>query len=156
MALRRQKLCLGGFMDLVLKAVFIGCLTVTSYRSVPGQTDDTPFYTSINEHVRAGGCAISRDLLCGACRRLHRRCDRPDNPTKLHYGDWLYIERYKFRQVNDVMGAREHYWVKTKHGRKRMFVTIRRHIDIWVGKWNEEHSVNVQHLKVYKVKEALQ
>lgn len=140
--------------NLIVIAVLVGRLTVTSYRAVPEQTDDTPYYTSTNEHVRAGGCAISRDLLCPACRKLHRRCKRPENATKLHYGDWLYVGGYGYRQINDAMGAREHYCVKTNHGRKRLFKTIRRSLDIFVWTWKQEHSVNVKHLNVFKIKEV--
>ncbi len=141
---------------LILTTIFIAKLTVTSYRPLASQTDDTPFYTSTGEHVRAGGCAISRDQLCGACRQLHRRCRQPDNPTKLHYGDWLYVEKYGFRQIDDVMGERTRYYVHTKTGRKRRFRTIRQAIDIFVWTWNQEHAVNVKHLNVFKVKGEFQ
>jgi len=108
-------------------------------------------YTSTNEHVRAGGAAVSRDLLCGACRKLHRRCARPDNPTKLHYGDWLYIDGYGFRQINDVMGA---YTTQRVNGHK-VRIPIKNAVDMLVWTWKEEHSVNVQHRNVYKIKEKL-
>ncbi len=116
------------------------------------EADSTPFRTSTGERVRAGGCAISRDQLCGACRRLHRRCLHPEYDKKLHYGDWLYIEKYGFRQIFDVMGERQHYTIRTKNGRKVMFKTIRQSLDIFVEKWSEEHSVGVRHLMVYKIK----
>lgn len=137
--------------SLIVIATFIGQMVVTSYRAVPEQTDNTPFYTSTNEHVRAGGCAISRDLLCGACRKLHHRCKRPDNPTKLHYGDWIYIDGYGFRQVNDVMAA---YTVE-RHGKRKVRRPIRQQIDIFVWTWKQEHSVNVKHLNVFKIKEVV-
>lgn len=142
--------------SLILIATLIGNLTITSYRPVKSQTDSSPFYTSTGEHVRAGGCAISRDQLCGACRRLHHRCQHPEYAAKLHYGDWLYIERYGYRQINDVMGARQHYTIRTKNGRKVMFKTIRKSLDIFVEKWSEEHSINVKHLTVFKIKGELQ
>lgn len=138
---------------LLFIGVLIGNLTITSYRSVKEQTDSSPFYTSTNEKVRAGGCAISRDLLCGACRKLHHRCKHPEYGKKLHYGEWLYIDRYGFRQINDVMGAAQHYSVKTSRGRKHLFIPIKQALDIWVEKWSEEHSVNVKHLNVYAIKE---
>ena len=141
--------------EILVLLSLLGNLHVTSYRSVPSQTDSSPFVTSTDERVRAGGCAISRDLLCGACRKLHHRCKHPDNPTKLHYGDWLYIEGYGYRQINDVMGLREHYRIKAKAGSKKLFHTIRMSLDIWVEKWSEEHTVNVKHLNVYKVKEKV-
>lgn len=141
--------------ELIVTAVLIGKLTITSYRAVPDQTDSTPYYTSTNEHVRAGGCAVSRDLLCPACKALHRRCSHPENPTKIHYGDWLYVRGYGYRQANDVMGLREHYWIRTSAGRRRMFKTIRRQIDLFVGTWKEEHSVNVRHADVFNVKEVV-
>lgn len=134
---------------LLLVATLIGHLTVTSYEAKQEQTDSSPFNTSTGERVRSGGVAISRDLLCGACRRLHHRCKRPDNPTHLHYGDWLYVEGYGFREVNDVMGA---YTTQKVHG-KKIRIPIRHHIDLFVWTWKEEHAVQVQNLAVYKVKE---
>lgn len=140
---------------LILVATLVGNLTITSYRPVKNQTDSSPFFTSTGEKVRAGGCAVSRDQLCRACRRLHHRCRHPENSTKLHYGDWLYITKYGFRQINDVMGDRQHYAIHTKNGRKVMFKTIRKALDIFVEKWSEEHSVGVQHLTVHKIKGEL-
>lgn len=107
-----------------IELVSLGQKTLTAYRSVPGQTDDSPFHTSTNEHVRPGGVALSRDLLCGACRKLHRRCLHPDYKKKLHYNDWLYAKDLGFLRVNDVMGATQ------KSGKKRVKIT--QHIDVWV------------------------
>ena len=135
--------------SLLLIATLIGTLTVTSYRAVPEQTDNSPFYTSTGEHVRAGGCAVSRDLLCGACRKLHRRCKHPEYAKKLHYGDWLYIGKYGYRQVNDAMGEYTTHRVK----RKKVRTPIRRHIDVFVWTWNQEHAVGVQHINVFKIME---
>lgn len=136
--------------SLILIATLVGNLTVTSYRPVKEQTDNSPFYTSTAEHVRAGGCAVSRDLLCGACRKLHRRCERPDNPTKLHYGEWLYIGKYGYRQVNDVMGD---YTTQRVKG-KKVRIPIRRHIDIFVWTLKQERSVGVRKINVFKIKET--
>lgn len=133
--------------------LYLGIFTVTSYRAVKNQTDSTPYNTSTTEHVRAGGCAISRDLLCPACRRLHKRCQHPEIKGRIHYGDWLYVDRYEFRQVNDVMGDRVHYRIKTKNGKKLLFKTIRQALDIFVETKKEEHSVNIQKLNVYKIYE---
>lgn len=136
-------------MGLVLKCLLLGTLTITSYRPVKNQTDSTPFNTSTGERVRAGGCAVSRDLLCTACRKLHHRCKHPENITKLHYGDWLYIDGYGFRQINDVMGA-----YSTVHkGKKKVHIPIVRHVDLFVERWNEEHSVGVRKKDVYKIQE---
>jgi len=137
-------------MNLVLVAIFIGELTVTSYRSVPEQTDSTPFHTSTGAHVEAGGVAVSRDLLCGACRKLHKRCRHPEYQKKIHYGDWLYIRGYGYRFVNDVMGATS----TTKHKGKRTKRVIKQQVDIWVRTYKEEKSVGVRKLEVFKVKEV--
>lgn len=135
-------------MELVIRCLLLGMMTVTAYQPVREQTDSTPFNTSTGERVRAGGAAISRDLLCGACRRLHHRCKHPDNPTKIHYGDWLYVDGYGYRQVNDVMGA---YTTQKVYG-KKVRIPIKQHIDIFVWTWKEEHAVQVKHLAVFKVK----
>lgn len=115
-------------MKLILIAILLGDFQVTAYRSVPSQTDSTPYYTSTNELVSSDGVAVSQDLICGACKRLHKRCKRPDNPTKLHYQDWLYIDQVGYKRVNDLMNKRHKnrldVWVRTHKDEKdfdRMF-----------------------------------
>ncbi len=75
---------------------------VTTYRSVPAQTDATPFYTSTGEHVCKDGVAVSQDLLLSG---------------KIKYGDWVYIEGVGLKKVNDTMHPRmkRHFdvWVAT-------------------------------------------
>src|SRR3990167_1452608 len=129
-------------MNLVFVAVLIGNLTVTSYRSVRNQTDSTPFHTSTGAHVEPGGVAISRDLLCGACRKLHKRCAHPEYQKKIHYGDWLFVEGYGFRFVNDCMSDTS--ILRGKGKRKKRIITNQ--IDLWVGSYREEKSVNVKKL----------
>ena len=138
-------------MNLSMVLVLVGQLTVTSYRSVKDQTDSTPFHTSTNERVQPGGVAVSRDLLCGACRKLHKRCRHPEYVKKLHYGDWLYVETYGFRFINDCMGETKLVKTKTKRYRK----VIKNQIDIWVKTYKEERSVQVKKLNVYKVREEI-
>lgn len=134
-------------MNLVLVAILIGELTVTSYRSVPQQTDSTPYHTSTGAHVEPGGVAISRDLLCGACRKLHKRCAHPEYTKKIHYGDWLFVEGYGFRFVNDCMSDTSDIRVKGKR-KKRL---ISNQIDIWVRSYKEERTVGIKKLNVYKI-----
>jgi len=96
-------------------------MQITSYRSVPEQTDDSPFYTSIGEHVHPHGVAVSRDLL--------KRWGGP-----LNYGDQLYIEGFGFKVVNDTMNAR-----------------YKRSVDIWVGSYDEEKRIGIKHGRVWIV-----
>lgn len=90
-------------MNLILSVFLIGNLTVTAYRSLPEQTDDSPFITSIGERVNNHGVAISQDLLRSGA---------------VNYGDLLYIEGVGFRVVNDCMNARHRkrvdVWVASK------------------------------------------
>lgn len=89
----------------ILICLFIGQLTVTSYQSIPSQTDGSPNYTSIGQRTRKGGIAVSQDLLCPAgktCRRTLRGC----NPKAVHYGDYLLVEGMGIFQVNDTMNPR--------------------------------------------------
>ena len=95
-------------MNLVLTLILLGNFTITAYRSVPSQTDDSPYYTSTGEHVCKHGVAISQDLLA-------------NNGGQLHYGDLVYIEDVGFKIVNDVMNKRH---------KNRM--------DIWVPKYEDE------------------
>ncbi len=144
-------------MELVLKCLFLGSLTVTSYRSVKNQTDDTPFNTSTGEHVSISGVAVSQDLLCGACKKLHRRCKHPEVLTKLHYGDCLYISDVGFRIINDTMGLVKHEKIKTRNGFKRIYTKQHDWLDIWVSSYKEEHQFHrrfgVSKHKVWLVKE---
>lgn len=134
-------------MNIILVAVLIGKLTVTSYRSIPSQTDSTPYHTSTYAHVEPGGVAISRDLLCGACRKLHKRCAHPEYTKKIHYGDWLHIDGYGFRFVNDCMSDISDIRVKgIKYKR-----IITNQVDIWVRSYQEERTVNISQLNVYKI-----
>ena len=109
-------------MRLILTAVLLGSLQVTSYRSVPSQTDDSPYITSIGEHVHPHGVAVSRDLL--------KRWGGP-----LDYGDVIYIQGFGFKVVNDCMGE----------GHTKA-------VDIWVATYKEEKKVGVKHGLVWLVK----
>lgn len=119
-------------MNLILISVFLGNLTVTSYRSEINQTDASPFHTSTGQRVRLGGAAVSQDMLCGACRKLHGRCKHPEYPSKLHYGDQIYIKDLGFKVINDCMGLTKTYKIKTNKGYKRVFKKQLRALDLWV------------------------
>lgn len=79
--------------SLILTIIFIGNLTVTSYRSVPEQTDQTPYITSTGERVHKYGIAVSQDLL-------------KKNGGPLEYGDMVYVDRLGWKIVNDCMNIR--------------------------------------------------
>ena len=93
-------------------SVALGQVTLTAYRSVPGQTDSSPWSTSIGERVTIRGCAVSQDLLA-------------DNGGPLHYGDLIYIEQVGFRFVNDSMNKKikrgVDLWVPTIESEKKVF-----------------------------------
>ncbi len=95
---------------------------------------------------------MSRDLLCGACRKLHKRCKHPEYAKKLHYGDWLYSQDVGFVRINDVMGA---YTTQLVNGRKKRF-PITQHIDVWVATYSNEKAFfkkhGVQPVEWFKVK----
>jgi 3D (Asp-Asp-Asp) domain-containing protein len=95
-------------------AVLLGLLQVTSYRSVPEQTDTSPYYTSIGVHVHPHGVAVSQDLL-----RSHQ----------VAYGDVLYIDGYGYFIVNDCMAARMtnavDIWVETYEQEKKIGLRYR-------------------------------
>ncbi len=102
-------------MKLELIALLIAQATVTSYRSVPAQTDSSPFYTSTGEHVHPHGVAVSQDLL-----------SRWGGP--LNYGDTVYIEGVGLKVVNDCTNER-----------------LRQHLDVWVGTHDEEKDFDRRH-----------
>lgn len=95
---------------MVLELTLIGFLTVTSYQSVPEQTDDSPFITSIGERTHPGGCAASRDLL----------------GLEVKYGDYIYIDGLGLCRINDTMHPRIKrtidVWVKDYASEKRIGV----------------------------------
>lgn len=132
--------------EIIIIGSLLGNLSVTSYRSVPAQTDDSPFNTSTGEHVHNGGVAISRDLLCGACRKLHHRCAHPEDGRHIHYGDYLYLPNHGFYKVFDVMSATK-YDKRTKKRYK-----IKQSVDLWVPTYKAEHSIGLTVQPVYKVK----
>lgn len=112
-------------MNLVLIPILIGNLVITSYRSVPKQTDSSPYTTSIGERVHPHGVAVSRNLL--------KRWGGP-----LDYGDTVYIEGYGFKVVNDCMHERH-----------------KNHIDIWVATYEEEKAIGVRRGSLWLVKPVL-
>lgn len=108
-------------------------MTVTSYRSVPSQTDSSPYYTSIGEHVHPYGIAISQNLL--------KKYGGP-----LDYGDVVYINDVGFKVVNDVMNKRYKncidVWVKQLEDEKAFHKKFKgRKLTIWLVKSeiNETH-----------------
>jgi len=127
-------------LNLILISVFVAELTITSYRSVPESTDSTPYNTSTGQRVRVGGAAISQDILCGACRKLHRRCEHPEYTKKIHYGDQVYIKDIGFKEINDCMGLVKTYRVKTSTGYKKLFKKQLQSLDIWVPYFEDEHA----------------
>lgn len=106
-----------------LKAVFIGVLTVTSYRATPEQTKPTctgrhHCETSVGDNVSEAGVAVSQDLLKSGVA---------------HYGDVLCIDGFGCRIINDCMAARHKHridlFVYTKQEEKRIGT---RHLRVWV------------------------
>ena len=114
-------------MKLALVLTLIGQLQTTAYRSVPSQTDDSPFTTSIGERVHPHGIAVSQDLL-------------KKNGGPLDYGDLIYVENLGFKIVNDCMANRH-----------------RRRADVWVPNYASEKAFDEKfkgrRLKVFLVKE---
>ena len=131
-------------MKLILLSILIGNMTITSYRSIPEQTDSSPFITSTGEHVTPHGVALSRDLL----KRWGGSID---------YGDYIYIEGYGIKVVNDCMAD---YWCLDREWRKGKRVCIkkkyiRNHVDMWVETHKEEKQVGwrMGYISLIKIKE---
>lgn len=77
-------------MDL-LTLVAVSSISLTAYQSVPEQTDESPFITSIGHQTSEAGVAVSRELLWSG---------------EVCYGDIVYIPGEGSRVVNDVMAQR--------------------------------------------------
>lgn len=129
--------------EILIIGVLVGQLTITSYQSVPSQTDSTPLHTSTREHVFTGGVAVSRNLLCLACRRLHKRCERPESASRLHYGQYVFIDGFGIYKINDAMGETA---MDRKTKKRRPIVNA---VDIWVGSYSEEKEIGTQFKNVY-------
>lgn len=127
--------------ELLVTLVLLGNMQITSYRSVPSQTDETPFITANGGFVHSNGVAVSRDL--------HVRYG-----GTLNFGSIIYIENYGFKVVNDLMAD----WICLDRPRpqrksdciKRKYQ--RRHIDIWVATYQEEKAVGWKMGKVWLIK----
>ena len=76
---------------MVIEAVLLGFLTVTSYRPLANQTDSSPTWTSIGDRTTKFGVAVSQDML---------------KDGRVKYGDVLLVEGYGYRVVNDCMAVR--------------------------------------------------
>lgn len=94
-------------------------LTLTSYRSLPAQTDSSPFITSIGHRVSEQGLAVSQDLI---------------KTGQVCYGDMLYVPGFGLRIVNDTMNKRHRkwvdLWVKTYEDEKQ--VGVRKNVQVMV------------------------
>lgn len=110
-------------MNSVLTLILVANVTITSYRSVPSQTDSSPFTTSIGEKVCKDGIAVSQDLL---------------KSGKVKYGDWLYIPGIGLKRVNDCM---HHRWTN----RADVWVATLQQEKDFHAKWKGKK------VKVYKV-----
>jgi len=122
----------------ILTVVLVGSIQLTAYRSLPSQTDCTPNHTSTGEKVTPDGIAISQEQLCGACKKLHKRCEHPEVEGHLHYGDWVHIPGVGIKRINDCMNVRH---------KMRM--------DIWVASKKEESDIwnrfKDRKVEVYKI-----
>lgn len=115
-------------MNLILISLFIGNMGVTAYRSVPEQTDNSPFITSTGERVCKDGVAVSQDLL---------------KSKRVKYGDWLYIEGIGLKRVNDTMNIRfkNHIdiWVKSLEDEKKFHNKFKgKKLKVWIVNFQEE------------------
>lgn len=122
--------------ELIMTTILLGNLTITSYQPKKSQTDSSPWTTSIGERVHPHGVAVSRDLL--------KRWGGP-----LNYGDWIYIDGYGFKIVNDCMSDTK--WDKVNKKR----IPIVKAVDIWVPNHEAESKIGVKKRAVYKVKGKL-
>lgn len=120
-------------------SIYLGKEIVTAYRSIPNQTDNSPFIISIGEKVHKDGIAVSQDQLCPAGKGCRRNVKMFCKPNMVHYKDAIYIEDTGFKIVNDCMNERH---------RKRM--------DIWVNSYAEEYlfdkKFSKSKLKVWLIK----
>jgi 3D (Asp-Asp-Asp) domain-containing protein len=111
---------------MIIKLIFLGVLTATSYRPVPVQTkpecvDRHHCETATGENVSELGVAISQDFI---------------KDGTIHYGDCLYIDGVGFRLVNDCLNSR-----------------YNKSVDVFVYTKREEKLFGIRHLKVWLVEQ---
>lgn len=104
------------------KSPCLGEFTVTAYRSIPEQTDSSPWRTSIHQRVNENGIAVSQDLLAAGI---------------VHYGDVVYLEGIGYKIVNDCMNIRHKQrfdiWVPTHKLEKEFHDAYKgKKIKIWL------------------------
>lgn len=109
---------------MIIEALLIGTMTVTSYRAIPQQTKPEctgrhHCETSINENVSELGAAVSQDLLASG---------------KVRYRDVLFIPGVGYRIVNDCTNSRLHNTV-----------------DVFVYTRQQERTFGVKHLRVWVI-----
>lgn len=109
---------------MLIEAVLIGIMTVTSYRAIPEQTKPTctgrhHCETSVGDNVSEAGVAVSQDLL---------------RTGVVHYGDVLCVDGFGCRIVNDCMAARHH-----------------RRVDLFVYTKQEEKQIGTRQLRTWVI-----
>lgn len=107
---------------MLVEAILIGIMTVTSYRAVPEQTKPTctgrhHCETSIGDNVSETGAAVSQDML---------------RTGIAHYGDVICVDGFGCRIINDCMAARH-----------------KRRVDLFVYTKEEEKRIGTRNLKVW-------
>jgi 3D (Asp-Asp-Asp) domain-containing protein len=104
---------------MLIETLVLGQMMVTAYRSVPQQTDSSPFHTSIGHHTHPYGCAVSQDMLASG---------------EVKYGDFLSIEGVGTCVVNDTTAARHvrlvDKWVATYEEEKALKPSYRKVIRV--------------------------
>lgn len=111
---------------MILEMVLVSTMSwqVTSYRSVPQQTDSTPFNTSTGARTNSAVCAVSQDEL----------------GNKIHYGDYLFVEILEKPELS------RYCWVQDTMNKR-----IHHAVDFWVSTKAQEHKINVRRGFVYKL-----
>lgn len=109
---------------MVIEAILIGTMTVTSYRATPEQTKPEctgrhHCETSTGENVSELGVAVSQDLLVSG---------------KVRYRDVLFIPGVGYRVVNDCTNAR-----------------LRDTVDVFVYTRQQERAFGVKQLPVWVI-----
>jgi hypothetical protein len=97
---------------------------VTAYRSVPRQTDSTPFNTSTGARTNSAICAISQDEL----------------GKQIHYGDYLFVEIRSNPELSRYCWCQD-----TMNGR------VKHAVDLWVKTQAEEQKIGVRLGLIYKL-----
>jgi len=129
-----------------LTIALLGSFIVTSYQSIPEQTDNSPCEVSTGHKISPTGIAVHPTLLCPRAKytmgnkiKLCKRENQCSWRDRIHYYDLVYVESIGPKFVNDVMAWKPKMnsywdvWVPTLQAEKLHHLTYKhKELKVWL------------------------